>query len=282
LEATRKALEQGQGNCEQLRKDLAAEKSCREEALASKAQADTAANELQKMKIDTLTEANKTGQLEIEALREELARAMQKAVEAEKIAQAAQRSKADVPTLSASVHMIDDCPLTLGIEAEEDETARGEVTDEFSDVVASCGAKQAFRIGRVRLPATFSDVAPACARVVVINDGPHRWPQTTVIMNVEGEAFGVPVMALGVLEPGEKKEIEMDLEVCSTIDIPGQPQKRIYRPRTSAHNMPQLAPRFVAGETRPETRSFWAIVDAATGIRLGPLLVFEAVWDLPN
>jgi len=179
---------------------------------------------------------------------------------------------------SASVHMIEDDPLTMGIEAEEDVAARGDATKELADLVYSCGARQAFRIGRMRLPSTFSEVAPACARMLVKNDGVLAFPQTTVIVNVEGDHLGLQVMALGVLEPGEVKEVEMDLEIRPKNEAPGHAQRRIFRPR---HSMPQLAPRFVPGEARSEARSLWAIVDAATGARLGPLLVFEAVWDLP-
>jgi len=227
---------------------------------------------------EALLNANKTAHLEIDALKAELLSAKERAARAEQTALDMQQSKAALPRYSASVHMIEDCPLTLGIEAEEDETARGDATKELADLVSSCGADKAFRIGRVRLPATFSEIMPACARVAVKNDGAVRWPQTTVVMNIEGENLGLQVMALGMLEPGEVKEIEMDLEVCAKSD---HSQKRVYRPRQAGHTMPQLAPRFVAGESRAETRSLWAIVDAATGVRLGPLLVFEAVWDLP-
>jgi len=227
---------------------------------------------------EALLNANKTALLEIDALKAELLSSKERAAKAEQIALDMQQSKASLPRYSASVHMIEDCPLTLGIEAEEDETARGDATKELADLVSICGADKAFRIGRVRLPATFAEIMPACARVAVKNDGAVRWPQTTVVMHVEGENLGLQVMALGMLEPGEVKEIEMDLEVCAKSD---HSQKRVYRPRQAGHTMPQLAPRFVAGESRAEARSLWAIVDAATGVRLGPLLVFEAVWDLP-
>lgn len=249
-----------------LQKGLADETAARKEAEKS---TKVVLGELQKARQD------------IETLNRELLKATERAANAEELASDMQRSEANMPRYSASVHMIEDCPLTLGIEAEEDAAARGDVTKELADLAASYGAQQAFRIGRIRLPASFSEVAPACARVAVKNTGAERWPQTTVIVHVEGDNFGLQVMALGVLEPGAVKEIEMDLAVNSKtegqVTVPGHSQSRIYRPR---HTMPQLAPRKLS-EAREEVRSVWAIVDAATGARLGPLLVFEAAWNLP-
>lgn len=187
-------------------------------------------------------------------------------------------SKASVPQFSASVHLAED-DLTLGIEAEEDVAARGDVTKELVDLVSSFGALQACRIGRVHLPAGFSEAAPVCANVVVKNEGEVRWPRTTVIINVDGDSFGLQVKALRALLPGEEEEIMMDLEVSSKEEAGSPSQKRGYsRPR---HSMPKLSPMLEIGEARPEARSVWAIIDAATGSRLGPLLVFEVLWDLP-
>jgi hypothetical protein len=223
-----------------------------------------------------------SSKVDIESLKSELAHAKKRAAKAEEQARDMQKSKDAMPQCSASVHMIEDCPLTLGIEAEEDASACGDVTKELADLVSTHSAHRAFRIGRIRLPSSFSEVAPACARIALKNDGPTRWPQTTIIVHVEGENFGLEAMALGVLEPGAIKEIEMDLAVNSKSEgygaASGHSQKRIYRPRRT---MPQLTPREVASEARSEARSVWAIMDAATGARLGPLLVFEAVWDLP-
>lgn len=183
----------------------------------------------------------------------------------------AQKSKDSLLKYSASVLYMED-ELTLGIEAEEDVMARGECTAELAELVSSCGAQQAFRIGRMRLPANFSEAAPACAKLVVKNQGSSAWPRTTVIVNMEGENLGLQVKELGALGPGEVTEIMMDLEVNSQNST-----KRLYpRPR---HSMPKLAT--VQQEARAEARSLWAIVDAASGARLGPLLVFEVVWDLP-
>merc|ERR1711971_82257 len=61
--------------------------------------------------------------------------------------------------------------LFTGIEAWEDESARGDVTDELADFCQVAGASQAFRIGRVVLPAGFEDGLPVCATAVVSNNG---------------------------------------------------------------------------------------------------------------
>merc|ERR1719491_543210 len=178
----------------------------------------------------------------IDELRAEMAsvkkRAVQECQAAAQLLQEMQKAKDDNPKYSASVHMIEDCQLTLGIEGKEDESARGDVSMELAELLSRCGAQQAFRIGRVHLPADFSEASPVCVRMVVKNDGVSRWPQTTVIVNMEGESLGMQVKELGMLEPGEVREVEMDLEVQSR--IAGHSQKRLYRPR---HAMPQLGPR---------------------------------------
>merc|ERR1711879_748290 len=126
--------------------------------------------------------------------------------------------------------------------------ALGDVTSEFPLLVSAWKARQVFRIGRIRLPMSAS--SPASTRVTVQNSGLVAWPETTVLANVEGESMGVPVMPLGSLEPGKTADVEIDLQVKSGTT-----------------------------EACSETRSLWAITEAATGIRLGPLLVFEVVWD---
>jgi len=195
--------------------------------------------------------ANMIAQQDIETLRTELKVAVERAEVAEEKARTG-KWMSDVPGLSASV---ESCfPLTLGVEAEDDAAVRGDATSELAELVSTWQARQAFRIGRIRLPAapaTASSVpAPACARVAVRNDGTATWPETTVVVNVEGADMGLPIMALGALKPGEVADVEMDLEVLSN------------------------------PKDRSDVRSSWAIVDAATGACLGPLLVFEVAWDL--
>lgn len=192
--------------------------------------------------------ANMTAQQDIQALRAEFREAVERAEVAEEKARKG-KWMGDVLGLSASVETC--FPLTLGVEAEDDAAARGDATSELAELVSSWQARQAFRIGRIRLAAApGSAPAPACARVAVRNDGTVAWPGTTVVVNVKGDDMGLPVMALRALKPGEVTAIEMDLEV------PSNPM------------------------ALSEVRSSWAIVDAATGACLGPLLVFEVAWDL--
>lgn len=220
-----------QKEAEILRKQQEAERSC-------------AAEEIAKCK-QTAEEESQKGQVAVNALRDELAVLVERAAQAE-------RSVSECPAgISASV---ESCSLAaLGIEAEEDAEACGDASTELLELITKHKACQAFRMGRIHLPAAaeaMSVSSPACAKVVLRNSGTAPWPQTTVIGNVEGANMGQPIMVLGHLEPGEVKEIEMDLAA-------------------------RLLP-----EAGLETRSLWAIVDGASGARLGPLLVFEVVWDL--
>jgi len=191
-------------------------------------------------------------QRDIEAARDEMTCALDRATKAERIANEEALKQA---RLGLSAFVQSGAPLTLGIEAEEDAAALGDATSELAEVASTFKARQAFRVGRVRLAASSEEAsvtapAPACARVTVQNDGSAPWPQTTVLVNVAGPDMGLPIVALKTVEPGEVAEIEMDLEVCK-------------KPETCA-----------------EARSIWAIMDAASGAHFGPVLVFEAVWDL--
>jgi len=139
-------------------------------------------------------------------------------------------------------------PLIVGIEVQEDVGARGDISAELAAVLASAGASQAFRIGRVGVPtSTCTGDVPVCAKVVVKNDGAVPWPDTACLALVAGESWGFEHLPLGPLRPGEHAEIVMDL---------------------------MLAPKEPPGTTR----STWAIMDAACGASLGPLLILEAVW----
>eukprot|EP00931_Biecheleriopsis_adriatica_P003982 TRINITY_DN105720_c0_g1_i1.p1 TRINITY_DN105720_c0_g1~~TRINITY_DN105720_c0_g1_i1.p1 ORF type:complete len:659 (-),score=202.57 TRINITY_DN105720_c0_g1_i1:62-1969(-) len=155
---------------------------------------------------------------------------------------------------SGSEHMPSACivsgaPLMLGVEAQEDEAARGDVTAEFAQVIAGAGARQAFRLGRIALPAGGDESAsvPVCAKIVARNDGKVLWPETTAVAVTSGEAFGFPHMQLGALTPGEAAEVMIDLTV------PAKP----------------------AGSTM---RSSWAIIDSSNGKPLGPVLILEVMW----
>merc|ERR1712072_127893 len=144
-------------------------------------------------------------------------------------------------------------PLFLAVEAMEDVgMPSGDATSALPELVSGGTASQAFRIGRVHLPAA-SAGAPISTKVSVQNDGTSAWPSTTTLVSVEGDSMGLPSLKLGSLEPAEVTEFEMDLEVCALPDVA----------------LPDA-----------EMRSIWAIVDTETGVRLGPLIILEAIWDL--
>lgn len=162
------------------------------------------------------------------------------------------RPKCDsAEVLSASVG--EPSELMLGIEASEDSSRRGDAGKDFAEELERLGAQQAYRIGCMHLTPTSGDdskqpdFVPACAKFTVVNNGAVRWPDTTVLVIVKGDSFGVPLLTLGAKSPGESDEIMMDLLV---------PPK--------AENSTSC--------------SMWAIVNAATGTPLGPLLVLEAEW----
>jgi len=112
----------------------------------------------------------------------------------------------------ASARVLSSAPLTLGIEAQEAEESRGEATEEFAGLA---GATQAYRIGRVTLPAGLDTVVPACAKIVVVNDGQAPWPETAAVTLVAGEALDFDHLPLGPLQPGEAAEVVMDMLVPS-------------------------------------------------------------------
>lgn len=149
-----------------------------------------------------------------------------------------------VPPPAPSARVLAATELTLGVEANEDVSARGDVTAEFAHIVAEAGAKQAFRAGRVVVPTGLDAPVPACAKVVVTNDGQVAWPASTALVIIAGDSMGFPQMALGALMPGEAAEIQMDLLLPAT-------------------------------EGQESGRSAWALVDAAKGLPLGPLIFFE-------
>lgn len=147
-----------------------------------------------------------------------------------------------------SAWILDSAPLVTGIEATEEGSARGDASKEFAEALERHGARQAFRIGRVRLTCSDSKrLVPTCAKVTVCNDGKEQWPETAVVALAAGEALDLPLVPLGPLRPKEAAEIVMDL------------------------SLPHLAEQGSAS-------SVWAIRDASTGQPLGPLLVFETQW----
>mmetsp|Transcript_87998 Transcript_87998/g.249302 ORF Transcript_87998/g.249302 Transcript_87998/m.249302 type:complete len:565 (-) Transcript_87998:98-1792(-) len=139
-------------------------------------------------------------------------------------------------------------PLLLGIEAREDEAARGDATAELGELIEGAGARQAFRLGRAQLPARReAPDMPACASATIHNDGPVAWPETAALAFLSGDALGLPLLPLGPLAPGEATEVQLDLL------LPARGEASVVR-------------------------SAWTVADAATGTPFGPVLVFEASW----
>lgn len=142
------------------------------------------------------------------------------------------------------------CELIVGVEVHEDEGGCGDVTEELGDIVVAQGARSAFRLGRVSLATTDAEVeAPVCAQVKILNDGAFKWPTTTALVCQAGPDFGVPLSPTGPLGVGEATEITLDLML-------------------PPHSEPL------------QSRTSWALVDAATGRLLGPLLVLDAAWQV--
>lgn len=140
-------------------------------------------------------------------------------------------------------------PLVLGVEAQEDVTAQGVVTEMYTSVLTDTGCCQAFSVGRVRVPIDAGSV-PVCANVVVENDGDSPWPLTLAAALVSGDALGCPVLTLDPAGRGQRVDLSMDFLVPAAIET-------------------------------GIAVSMWALVNAATGRPLGPLLVFEIVRTAP-
>jgi hypothetical protein len=158
------------------------------------------------------------------------------------------RSSADDPGRAPSAMAVSSAELVLGIEADEDSSARGDVTQAFAQdaEVLATGARQVFCIGSIKLPV--GNVAvPASATAIVINNGQVPWPEAASVVSLAGESFGFSQMPLGAVNPGEDAEIVLDL--------------------------------LVSPRSEPCTeRSTWGIINAATGESLGLILSFTTSW----
>jgi myosin heavy subunit len=255
----------------------------RNEADKAKSDAEEAESQLQQLRENTQRETVVMQHL-VQNLREEVAQAKSDAEkaksdaekaksDAEKAQSTAEEAKSDVekakldaeklqddiraacvPGLSACIHGCS--PLILGIEAQDDAKAYGDATAEFTELIAKHKALEAYRIGRMHIsePSSTSSSVPVSAKVSVQNDGEVPWPHTTVLASIEGDSMNLPIMVIGALEVGQAKEIEMDLSVS---------------PTQGADSM-----------LRSQMKSVWTVTDAATGARFGPLLIFEATWNL--
>lgn len=251
----------------------------RNEADKAKSHAEEANSQLQQLRENTQRETVVMQHL-VQHLREEVAQAKSDAEKAKSDAEKLQELKSDVekaksdvekakldaeklqddiraacvPGLSACIHGCS--PLIMGIEAQDDAKAYGDATDEFTELIAKHRALEAYRIGRMHIsePSSISSSVPVSAKVSVQNDGEVPWPHTTVLASIEGDSMNLPIMVIGALEVGQAKEIEMDLSVS---------------PTQGADSM-----------LRSQMKSVWTVTDAATGARFGPLLIFEATWNL--
>jgi len=154
-----------------------------------------------------------------------------------------------------SARVVSSDELVMGVEAEEDGAARGDVTAEFGSELADAGARQAYRLGRVRLPAGpvsplggTGAATPVCASVMIANDGKAAWPATAVLALINGAPLNLPLLPLGPVDPGEAAQLELDVSLPACAE---------------------------AGSSR----SSWVVADAATGERFGPMLVLDVEWQ---
>jgi len=140
--------------------------------------------------------------------------------------------------------------LVLGVEATEDESARGDITEELQASFAggNFSAKQAYRCGRVILTTSAESVdVPVEAKMIIVNDGSVPWPEASCFSIVHGSAFGLEMLSVGAVQPGELVEIIFDLSVAMQDEV-------------------------------GMATSAWSLVDPSTGAAFGPIVFFEAVW----
>lgn len=210
-----------------------------------------AAAEMKARTLSVSCDSLKAGQLQAQL---EADKAAQRAEAAEETVDKLQSILQHDPTKSAVV--VSSEPLVLGIEAQDDDSAIGDATEEFAEALEDVGAHQAFRIGRASLAAAGiveegledpEGSVPASATVTLKNNGTETWPETVVISVASGDALGMPLLKVPALTPDESTEITMDLKMPRALE---------------------------AGSAS----STWAVRDAATGKPLGPLLVFELRW----
>jgi len=166
-------------------------------------------------------------------------------LQAYKDSAAAEQVEAAAEPLAASARVISSAPLMLGIEAHEEEQARGDITS--SCETGKDGPCQVYRLGHLMMASGTAQTVPASAAVVVKNNGQVQWPATAAVASTSGDSLGFPLLPLGPLQPGEAAEVVMDLVV---------------------------PPRAEPGCGK----SIWSFVDASTGSPLGPQLVLEMSW----
>jgi len=148
-------------------------------------------------------------------------------------------------------------PLYIDVDgADEDPAARGDVSEEFAENLNEHGLRQAFRIGRARLPAAGAAshqlTFPVSCKVIVKNDSTQRWPSTTALVHASGNTFELPLLLVGSVEPGESRELKFDLRILQAVE-----------------------------SSNTEDCSTWVFRDIATSKPLGLMLVFEVQWLAP-
>jgi len=144
-------------------------------------------------------------------------------------------------------------PPFLGSGAEQLKCYVGRIRDtaEEAALLEGTGCAKAFRIGRIGVTAGAASV-PAEIRLVIVNSGRVQWPATVGAICVRGDSLGCPLCALSLdapVIPGGHAELALDL------------------------TLPAAEP--------GTTSSLWALMDAATGFRLGPALVLDVERKMP-
>merc|ERR1712008_341464 len=144
-------------------------------------------------------------------------------------------------------------PPFLGSEAEQVKCHVGRIREaaEEAALLEGTGCSKAFRIGRIGVTAGTAAV-PVEIRLVIVNSGRVQWPQTVAAICVRGDSLGSPLCALShdaPIIPGGHVELALDLMLPAA------------EPGT--------------------TSSLWALMDAATGFRLGPVLVLDVERNMP-
>jgi len=155
---------------------------------------------------------------------------------------------APVPRSVLTAAVLEVCPPILGIEAQEDQAGRGEVTEELREQLQASCVQIVWRVGRILLPVGLQTGVPVCAKFILKNDGELAWPETTCIVSASGNSYGFQQMALGALQPNEVAEVIMDL------------------------NLPSI-------EEPTAERSSWALMDEATGTVFGPHVLLDVSWQ---
>merc|ERR1712216_838755 len=106
------------------------------------------------------------------------------------------------------------------VQACQEESARGDVSEQSAELLVKFNCKQAFRIGRVTVPISVDASAVAASvRITLLNDGKVQWPETAVLAHAEGDTFGFSVLPLGPLLPGEAAEAVVDLLLPSRSEV---------------------------------------------------------------